>query len=843
VTAELYFLPWLRRGLGIELGEPDTGQVELPRGAPVPAWVELDRVPAAVSLSLRPPDHVTGIDDAQIVRRYPEPNTVDAEYGYFPLIEFSAPDFPWVLTPAVANEAVDGRLRPWVVLVCVEEATAEYVAGDGDRPGRLLCPVSDLPNLDESYAWAHVQSVAAPSEVVDKLAAAPGSVIARLVCPRRLDPMTGYRAALVGAFAVADDHLVAAWDSRTQMPDLNVFATWTFTTGEAGSFEELCRRLGPIDDTQLQLGMHPLDVTILGAVDPWPEGTARVIVDYTGALWDTDLAARGLGELKEDFDTDVTGLLNQGSEHVPLDLNDPDPVVTPPLYGSFPAVTHEVPGEGWLRQLNLAPNRRAAAGLGADVVRQHQERFMALAWRQAGALRETNRELSVTRLQAEIGRTWRHRANRLEDLPRVTLLRPQLTFVRDADGRPPRQLLADSTFPDALASPAYLRQVRPGGVVAAAAERRAGRDAPSFRAVVAASFGDAATRRQMRFAAVGIPTGTTLPDPRRIGGAQRRPDAARALVVDDVDVADIAGLTATGIRPVGAARARITARIPALAGTFVDLPEHDLPTRVRWGPTIDEALVWLLIERSPELLLPGVGQFPPNSVRVVEANTAYVSSFLGGANHEMNRELLWREFPADLRATTFRRFWDRPDVTVRDIEPMADWDAGDTLATLGKVGGESVVLLVRGDLVMHYPTVRMLLANPKGAESLPSFGGWIPPDIRFAAFDVPDADAVTAEGSGWEVVFEEQPCEPRFGLDTGTGRERLAGWSDLTWEHLTNQDSAIHHLVVGAGGFPCAQPAPAGATWGLNGAHMARVTYQSPFRGVIPVFDLVGETS
>ncbi len=436
MTAELYFLPWLRRGLGIELGEPDTGQVELPRGAPVPAWVELDGVPAAVSLSLRPPDHVTGIDDAQIVRRYPEPNTVDAEYGYFPLIEFSASDFPWVLTPAVANEAVDGRLRPWVVLVCVEEAMADYVAGDGDGPGRLLCPVPELPNLDESYAWAHVQSVAAPSEVVDQLAVSPGSVIARLVCPRRLDPLTRYRAAVVGAFAVADDHLVAAWDSRTPKPDLTVFATWTFTTGEAGSFEELCRRLGPIDDTQLQLGMHPLDVTVLGAVDPWPEGTARVIVDYTGALWDADLAARGLGELKEDFDTDVTKLLDQGSEHVTLDLNDPDPVVTPPLYGSFPAVTHEVPGEGWLRQLNLAPNRRAAAGLGADVVRQHQERFMALAWRQAGALRETNRELSVTRLQAEIGRTWRHRANRLEDLPRVTVLRPQLTFVRDADSAP-----------------------------------------------------------------------------------------------------------------------------------------------------------------------------------------------------------------------------------------------------------------------------------------------------------------------------------------------------------------------------------------------------------------------
>lgn len=209
----------------------------------------------------------------------------------------------------------------------------------------------------------------------------------------------------------------------------------------------------------------------------------------------------------------------------------------------------------------------------------------------------------------------------------------------------------------------------------------------------------------------------------------------------------------------------------------------------------------------------------------------------------MSRELLWREFPADMGSTTFHRFWDRPDTAQRDIDPMADWVDSATLAKLGAAGGESVVLLIRGDLVMHYPTVRVLLVDPDTEiASLPSFSGWIPPDVRFVAFDVDDPGAVTAADSRWKVVLEEQPCEPRFGLDTGDGTEDLAQWSDLTWEHLTAQGDAPH-LVVGSHGFPANQPEPAGATWGLNSAHMARAVYQAPFRRLFRVIDLVGPSS
>ena len=456
---------------------------------------------------------------------------------------------------------------------------------------------------------------------------------------------------------------------------------------------------------------------------------------------------------------------------------------------------------------------------------------MAEAWRQAGAIREANRELSAARLQAEIGRTWKHKANRLGYLQRVAVLRSQLTFVRDSTNQAPRRLLEESTIPNALASPAYLRVARPGAVVATAAAAR-GREHTTWTQAVATSFGSAATRREMGFGVPGVPRGTVLD--------AKRPLAAM-LTADDLNLGDLAALTVSGIRPVAAARSRIQARIPILADLLPD-GDSELPSQVRWGPVIDEALMWSLVELSPELLMPGVGEFPQNSVRVVEGNAAFVASLMGGANHEMSRELLWREFPADIRATTFRRFWDRPDVSDRDILPISDWTESSTLDDLGKAGGESVVLLVRGDLVMHYPSVRFLLIDPATkVASLPSFSGWIPPDVRFIGFDVEKADEVTQAGSRWKIVIEEQPCEPRFGLDSGDEDDELAEWSDLTWEHLNAQGDDALHLIVGAGGFPSDKRPPEGATWGLNSAHMARVTYQAPFRMTFRVVDLVGE--
>ena len=149
-------------------------------------------------------------------------------------------------------------------------------------------------------------------------------------------------------------------------------------------------------------------------------------------------------------------------------------------------------------------------------------------------------------------------------------------------------------------------------------------------------------------------------------------------------------------------------------------------------------------------------------------------------------------------------------------------------------------MVVRGDLVRHYPTVRVLLVDPTGVASLPTFGGWLPPDIRFMAFDVASADAVTTPGSGWQVVFEEQPSEPRFGLDTlaaGDPMPVLTSWDELCWDHVGTPAGA--HLVID-GALRTDQTID-GITWGRNAAHMAAATYQRPFRFAFDVDHLIGD--
>src|SRR4029453_7932407 len=62
-------------------------------------------------------------------------------------------------------------------------------------------PDRQLPDLHESWAWAHGQAVVLPGETSDAvLAVVPDRNTARLICPRRLDPLTRYLAALVPAF-------------------------------------------------------------------------------------------------------------------------------------------------------------------------------------------------------------------------------------------------------------------------------------------------------------------------------------------------------------------------------------------------------------------------------------------------------------------------------------------------------------------------------------------------------------------------------------------------------------------------------------------------------------------
>ena len=145
------------------------------------------------------PGDIVGFDPRHVVRTEPPTYTPNFEPNYLAAIEFDEPDFPWLFTPAAL---AGDRMRPWLVLIVL--TAAEYAACPG-RPSRCRPSTSPrsraLQPLADSWNWAHTQ-VSGDGGLAATLAAAPGSVISRLICPRRLDPETSYTAFVVPAFEI-----------------------------------------------------------------------------------------------------------------------------------------------------------------------------------------------------------------------------------------------------------------------------------------------------------------------------------------------------------------------------------------------------------------------------------------------------------------------------------------------------------------------------------------------------------------------------------------------------------------------------------------------------------------
>ena len=83
------------------------------------------------------------------------------------------------------------------------------------------------------------------------------------------------------------------------------------------------------------------------------------------------------------------------------------------------------------------------------------------------------------------------------------------------------------------------------------------------------------------------------------------------------------------------------------------------PARADHGrPRVPGPMYEPLRDMSQDWLLPGLDKVPPNTITVLETNPRFIESYMVGLNHEMARELLWREYPTDQRGTYFRQFWD-----------------------------------------------------------------------------------------------------------------------------------------------------------------------------------------
>ena len=264
------------------------------------------------------------------------------------------------------------------------------------------------------------------------------------------------------------------------------------------------------------------------------------------------------------------------------------------------------------------------------------------------------------------------------------------------------------------------------------------------------------------------------------------------------------------------------------------------------GPLLPEPLYESLAKADPDRFLPGIGDIPDDTVTMLETNPRFVEAFLVGANHEMNRELLWRRYPTDRRGTPFHRFWDRTD-GIEDIGPI---HAFDPQVALGAHSGAdlrgSLVLLVRGQLLRRYPNavINAAPSRPDGSLNMdpsvvkhPIFWGRIDPDVTFVGFDLAREDVEPAPG--WYFVIAEQPTEPRFGLDVPEPGDPgpLSTWSDLTWAHVGVDPGGQLRLAdvtdLADVQKPIIEGASPRARFGSTSADMAAITFQRPFRAAI----------
>jgi hypothetical protein len=261
-----------------------------------------------------------------------------------------------------------------------------------------------------------------------------------------------------------------------------------------------------------------------------------------------------------------------------------------------------------------------------------------------------------------------------------------------------------------------------------------------------------------------------------------------------------------------------------------------------------------VIRLDPRLLLPGVDKLPANRVTLLETDADYVAAVLAGANHQMARELIWREFPADPAGTFLAWFWDSDPAAPDDIAPIAAWDGLSPGANVtGRGTGSLTVILVRADLLARYPDAHVYLVRAAGGGDGPVpddahrreavLLGRIDRRTRFYGFDLPLARVRGGgeAGPGWFVAVEQAPTGPRFGLDPAAedGSDLVTGataWEDLTWGHLVPPGGSLADV-----GFAVARdPLPARTHvtgdprhWGHNSAHQAAITYQRPFRVLI----------
>ncbi len=262
-----------------------------------------------------------------------------------------------------------------------------------------------------------------------------------------------------------------AWDVSKSIEGLQLpyYHRWYFRTGTVGDFEYLVRLLEP-KPVDSRVGIRDMDMQHPGAnlkgIDVTDE--LKGVLKLGGALkvpklfytaeefeevqshdywaFRNDLTADEITNLSTDtqpesindfhpFQKNIAAFINLTDSYEKNDaltvnqssgieqetgadpsktekeydiLENPDPIITAPLYGRWHAMVQRLvkerddtnisPNYNWVHELNLDARWRVSAGFGTKVVQENQENYMKSAWDQVGDILEANTKIRQAQL-------------------------------------------------------------------------------------------------------------------------------------------------------------------------------------------------------------------------------------------------------------------------------------------------------------------------------------------------------------------------------------------------------------------------------------------------------------
>jgi hypothetical protein len=901
-------LPNARSELLTRRTPPDTGGMR--RQVALDVEIQADGAPQTprinVTGDLVGPGDVSSVNRAIVSRVEPPSGLRGFEPNYMSFVEFIDADFPWRYS---LDSGDPDRLKPWIVLVALLADEFEFTDGGTNALPRIRVknPSTALPDLEQSWAFAHVQlSLAGAADTIaGVLQADPIHQFARLLCPRRLMERQAYSLFLVPAYEAgrltglastqqASPYDAAAWNASSTDPvDLPVYYQSTFVTDSMEDVETQLRRLRPLTAEEISAAGAPMQASAArpGYYVDYVRAGARFAVE--GALRLPAAAETGL-----ETDATLTNLMIPTldaaitSEADSEDITGPDPLVAFPPYGwryhpDIAVVRSRALTGRWFDLINLDLKFRQVAGLGAETVRRNRELLVKRCWEQYEDLLEGNRRLARLKAAAVLAqKICDKHVVRLASDTLVALAEPLQPYVKGATAAVIVDELRQHGTPSSFASRGLRRlsckrsvsvavpghgTVRVVPAPAIPGDRRSDPVTAPLQRPNVARVNDTLLASQGLAPPIAEGLSSLIAPAKFASAARARRVGVRIAAFDST--AWSAKLTDT-LRKLPGAKAELT-----IAGRLA--PEKGDITPIYRSPVLDDPLAERLRDFAPESLLTDASRVATDKVAVFEENRRFIEAFLVGANHEMNKELRWREFPTDMRGTIFRRFWDRGrppgDQSGDDITEIHGWDGrlgthfapGNVAADLVVVIRSPVVRKLDLPIVVLNEAVGTQWQSGSGIDHEPIFFGKLGADIAYYGFGVSRDHILNVARDRVFLVVYEPAGRLRFGLDIATaavrqqrqdvGRQsqafpvRVLGrtenivlvrssppgpvpsqparWDDFSWQHVRLLPSGYidFSLTITIPG----QPDLWGA--GKTSASLARSFWQKPVAVVLPL--------